>query len=293
MSSPDHIQRFTFDNTDVRGELVGLQKSFQQVLQKQTYPASVQQHLGELLAAAALLGDTIKFEGTLSLQVQTTGPISMLVAELNTGQGIRGIARYDEAAEDDQLILGAGQLIITLDPKQGQRYQGIVSLEASSTQSSGLATSLETYFTQSEQLETRIWLAADDAQAAGFLLQKLPVSEQQDDDAWARLTHLGSTLKDEELLTLQNDELLHRLYHEESTRLYPLQPLAFYCTCSKQRTSSALMQLGYSELCDIVLEEKKVSVDCQFCNQHYSFNQADIDDLFPAEAINSGNKKPN
>jgi molecular chaperone Hsp33 len=293
MSSPDHIQRFTFDNTDVRGELVGLQKSYQQVLQKQTYPASVQQHLGELLAAAALLGDTIKFEGTLSLQVQTTGPISMLVAELNTGQGIRGIARYDEAAEDDQLILGAGQLIITLDPKQGQRYQGIVSLEASSTQSSGLATSLETYFTQSELLETRIWLAADDAQAAGFLLHKLPVSEQQDDDAWARLTHLGSTLKDEELLTLQNDELLHRLYHEESTRLYPLQPLAFYCTCSKQRTSSALMQLGYSELCDIVLEEKKVSVDCQFCNQHYSFNQADIDDLFPAEAINSGNKKPN
>ena len=288
MSSPDHIQRFTFDNTDVRGELVGLHKSYQQILQKQTYPNAVQKHLGELLAAAALLGDTIKFEGTLSLQVQTTGPISMLVAELNTGQGIRGIARYDESADNDQLVLGSGQLIITLDPKQGKRYQGIVSLEES-----GLAASLETYFTQSEQLATRIWLAADDTQAAGFLLQQLPESEQQDKDAWARLTHLGSTLKDEELLMLHNDELLHRLYHEESTRLYPLDPLSFYCTCSKQRTSSALMQLGYSELCDIVLEQKKVSVDCQFCNQHYSFNQADIDDLFPSDAINAGNKKPN
>lgn len=286
MSTPDHIQRFTFDNTDVRGELVGLQKSYQQVLQKQTYPASVQKHLGELLAAAALLGDTIKFEGTLSLQVQTDGPISMLVAELNTGQGIRGIARFDESLHDDLLLLGKGQLIITLDPKKGKRYQGIVTLE-----DSGLATSLETYFVQSEQLATRIWLAADGTHASGFLLQQLPESEQKDEDAWDRLTHLGSTLKDEELLELHNDELLHRLYHEESTRLYPLQPLAFFCTCSKQRTSSALLQLGYAELNEIIQEQKKISVDCQFCNQHYSFNQNDVNELFPEEAIKAGNKK--
>ena len=280
MSNFDSMQRFTFDQTDVRGELVGLQKSLSTVLSKHTYPAALKVELGKLMAASALMSATLKYEGRLCLQVRLPGDVSLIQAETtNTGE-LRAIARYDESKEIDNVELAGGQLVITLEPAVGKPYQGIVPLE-----SNHLNEAFEYYFKQSEQLGSRFWLECDGTIASGFMLQQLPPSEQADPDAWERLSHLASTLKAEELLSLDNQTILYRLYHEEQVRLYDETPLRFACTCSKERTGNAIAQMGFKELMEVVVEQGKVAIDCQFCLQHYSFNKADVGDLFPEKKL--------
>lgn len=280
MSDSDKIQRFTFDNTDIRGEIVGLSKSFQDVLNKHEYPSPLKKELGKLMAASALLSATLKYEGRFCLQVRLAGPVTLIQAETtNTGE-LRAIARYDEDTKIEEVELKGGQLVITLEPAVGKPYQGIVPLD-----SHELSEALEHYFEQSEQLGSRFWLVCDETIAAGFMLQQLPASDTSDEDAWDRLTHLASTIKDDELLNLTNTTLLHRLYHEEDVRLYDAEDLRFHCTCSKRRISNALLQVGYDELSDILAEQGKVSVDCQFCLQHYSFNSEQIGELFPEKKL--------
>lgn len=287
MSSPDQIQRFTFDNTDVRGELVGLNLSLQEVLNKHQYPQAIAQQLGKMMAASLLLSDILKIEGRICLQARLTGDIQLLQAE-STDQGeVRAIAHYAEDFDHnkaaEEISLGEGQLVITLEPKGGKPYQGIVPFNLSGNNDQAgneLVGALEGYFQQSEQLETRFWLACQDNVAAGFMLQQLPESEGSDQDAWARISHLASTVKTEELLQLDNDNLLYRLYHEEQVRLYPAKAAKFACSCSKERTASAIKQVGLEELTEILAEQGKVSVDCQFCLQHYSFDKTQIDELF-------------
>jgi len=291
MSSPDLLQRFTFDNTHVRGELVGLRQTLADIFARQSYSEPVNNLLGELLAAAALLSATAKIEGLLTLQVQTDGPIRALLAETSHDGKLRGIVRMDETqdASSGSLLGSNGQLVITIDPDKGRRYQGIVPLEGDN-----IAACLEGYFKQSEQLGTRIWLACENGVAAGMLLQELPeLGEVQegidaDPDAWDRLTHLASTIRADELLHLENDQILHRLYHEEQVRLYPLSPLKFSCSCSKDRLSVALTHLGYEQCQEIIDEQQKIRADCQFCGQHYSFTQSDVNGLFPLESAKAG-----
>jgi len=291
MSSPDLLQRFTFDNTHVRGELVGLRQTLADIFARQSYSEPVNNLLGELLAAAALLSATVKIEGLLTLQVQTDGPIRALLAETSHDGKLRGIVRMDETqdASSGSLLGSNGQLVITIDPDKGRRYQGIVPLEGDN-----IAACLEGYFKQSEQLGTRIWLACENGVAAGMLLQELPeLGEVQegidaDPDAWDRLTHLASTIRADELLHLENDQILHRLYHEEQVRLYPLSPLKFSCSCSKDRLSVALTHLGYEQCQEIIDEQQKIRADCQFCGQHYSFTQSDVNGLFPLESAKAG-----
>jgi len=291
MSSPDLLQRFTFDNTHVRGELVGLRQTLADIFARQSYSEPVNNLLGELLAAAALLSATVKIEGLLTLQVQTDGPIRALLAETSHDGKLRGIVRMDETqdASSGSLLGSNGQLVITIDPDKGRRYQGIVPLEGDN-----IAACLEGYFKQSEQLGTRIWLACENGVAAGMLLQELPeLGEVQegidaDPDAWDRLTHLASTIRVDELLHLENDQILHRLYHEEQVRLYPLSPLKFSCSCSKDRLSVALTHLGYEQCQEIIDEQQKIRADCQFCGQHYSFTQSDVNGLFPLESAKAG-----
>ena len=291
MSSPDLLQRFTFDNTHVRGELVGLRQTLADIFSRQSYSEPVNNLLGELLAAAALLSATVKIEGLLTLQVQTDGPIRALLAETSHDGKLRGIVRMDETqdASSGSLLGSNGQLVITIDPDKGRRYQGIVPLEGDN-----IAACLEGYFKQSEQLGTRIWLACENGVAAGMLLQELPeLGEVQegidaDPDAWDRLTHLASTIRADELLHLENDQILHRLYHEEQVRLYPLSPLKFSCSCSKDRLSVALTHLGYEQCQEIIDEQQKIRADCQFCGQHYSFTQSDVNGLFPLESAKAG-----
>jgi molecular chaperone Hsp33 len=287
MANPDSLQRFTFDNCHVRGEVVGLKQTLTDIFQRQSYPEAVNKVLGQLLSAAALLSATVKIDGLLTIQVQSNGPLKILLAETSHDGKLRGIARMDEEQDlNEGPLLGTnGQLIITIDPTEGRRYQGIVALEGDD-----IAKSVEGYFRQSEQLATRIWLSCEGNVAAGFLLQELPAlgeiqeAMEVDEDAWTRLTCVTDTIRDEELLHLDNQQLLHRLYHEESVRVFDDEPLKFSCSCSKERLSRALDQMGYDECQDIIHEQKKIRADCQFCGQHYSFDQSDINSLFPLES---------
>ena len=282
----DQLQRFLFDGTAVRGEIAQLNTTYQEVLANNTYPEPIQRLLGELLAACALLTATVKLDGTLSMEVRGSGALSLLMAESNPGnheraQQLRAIARFDEAAWAElaghslEELFGNGRVVITLDPREGKRYQGIVPLEGAS-----LAACVETYFNQSEQLPTRLWLAADDNNAAGLLLQKLPKAvEAEDTDAWERINHLADTLTDHELTGLGAGDVLFRLFHEENTRLFDPAPLMFSCTCSRERFGAALHQLGADELRSVLEEQGQVETQCHFCNTTYVFTPADVEAL--------------
>lgn len=275
-NSADSLQRFSFDNTNIRGEVAHLNASYREVLNRHQYPGIVARGVGELMAATALLSANLKFAGRLTLQIRLTGNISLLQAETNEKGQLRAIARYEEGTDANELSLTDGQMIITIEPEVGQRYQGITLIKGGN-----VAAALEDYFEQSEQLGSRFWLACDGENAAGFMLQQMPSAEGEDPDAWDRLSHLASTLKDDELLTLNNEVLLHRLYHEEDARVYPSSELRFFCTCSKDRIGTALHQLGKTELLDIIEEQGKVSINCDFCQQAYSFDRSQIEELFP------------
>ncbi|SOC52980.1 molecular chaperone Hsp33 [Chromohalobacter canadensis] len=277
----DQIQRFLFDATNVRGEIVNLQQAYAEVLDKHAYPQAVSRQLGELLSAVALLTETVKLDGTVSLEVRGQGAVRLLMAESNPGGDLRAIARLDDEAalpeENASLtsLVGEAQIVITLDPREGQRYQGIVAVEADS-----LAACLEDYFARSEQLATRLWLAADGRRAAGMLLQQLPDDEANSDpDAWQRTVHLATTLSDTELLDLEQHKLLHRLFHEEQTRVFDPKTLRFGCTCTRERIANALHGLGAEELRNIVREQGEVETQCHFCHSHYRFSAADIESL--------------
>jgi len=277
----DQIQRFLFDQTNVRGEIVTLEQAYQEVLDRHAYPDAVNALLGELLAAVALLTDTVKLDGTLSIEVRGQGVLSLLMAESNPGGELRAIARVaEEAALPEESasfreLVGDGQIVITLDPKDGNRYQGIVALDHDE-----LAGCLEAYFSQSEQLPTRLWLAADGKRAGGLLLQRLPnESQNQDVDAWERSAHLAATIKREELLGLEQREVLYRLYHEETVRVFDPKALRFGCTCSRERMAGSLMTLGAAELRHILAEQGAIDTQCHFCHSEYHYTAAEVETL--------------
>ena len=280
----DFTQRFMFDDSDVRGELVSLELSYAEVLAKHAYPQPVQQLLGEFMAAAALLVGTLKFDGLLILQARSDGPVPLLMIECSSEREIRGLARFnaDQIAAEAGLpeLMPNGTLAMTIDPTQGQRYQGIVALDGED-----LAACFSNYFALSEQLGTRFWLQADGQRARGLLLQQLPADRLKDqeerDASWQHVTTLAGTLTAEELLGLDNETVLHRLYHDDALRLFDIQPLRFRCSCSRERSARALVSLGAEDARDLVVEHGgAVEIDCQFCNQRYLFDATDIEQLF-------------
>jgi molecular chaperone Hsp33 len=276
----DCLHRFVFENTDVRGELVHLDASWRAVLERQDYPPPVRNLLGEALAAAALLSATIKIDGSLQLQLQGDGPVRLLLVEVTAQRTLRGLARWNGEVTAGPLgeQVGAGaRLSITIDPGEGRdRYQGLVLVEQDT-----LAATLEDYFIKSEQLATRLWLAADSQRTAGMLLQRLPGARADDED-WNREVFLGETLSGAELLQLTARALLHRLFHEEDVRLFDAEPLSFRCSCSPERIESMLRRLGYDEVRDILEEQGQVSVNCEFCRQEYAYDAVDVERLFAA-----------
>lgn len=279
MTHIDTLHRYLFDNYQVRGELIQLQHSFQQVLAAQDYPVPVQRLLGELLTATSLLTATLKFEGHITVQLQGDGPVSLAVINGDNLQQLRGVARWEgEVPDSEQLsdIVGKGYLAITITPNEGERYQGIVELGERS-----LSESLENYFAQSEQLKTRIWLftslSHDTPRCAGMLLQALPDGEGED---FSHLEALTQTIKADELLNLDAHEVLYRLYHQESVRVFDPQAVTFQCTCSREKCEQALLQVGEAEAQDILQEQGKIAMNCEYCSQQYLFDQTDIQALF-------------
>lgn len=275
----DELLRFIFDSTDIRGEWVQLEHSYRDALANHHYAPGVAKLVGEFLAASALLGATLKFNGTVVLQARSKGQIPLVMAEATSQHELRAIVQgAREAMGDDfQTLLAEGRLAITIDPDQGNRYQGIVPMEAPS-----LAGCLEHYFQQSEQLPTRIWLAADGDRAAGLLLQELPSRSDAATRAaqWDHLLALAGTVTADELLALEGETLLHRLFHQESLRLLGRDNWTFRCSCSQARTENMLISLGRGELDSILAELGEINVACEFCNQQYRFDRAAVAALF-------------
>ena len=279
-SDSDTLQRFLFEDLAARGEAVHLHATWQTVLARRAYPPAVRQVLGEALAAAALLAATIKFDGTLTLQIQASGPLRLLVVQVSAAHGLRGLARWDGEPEPAPLreLCGNGTLVLSIEYQPGREpYQGMVGLHGDS-----LAAALESYFAHSEQLPTRIRLAADADSAAGLLLQQLPGATSQDPDGWNRLEMLAATLDAAELLALDNTTLVHRLFHQEDLRLFAAEPLHFHCSCSRERTAGMLRTLGEADLHQALAEQGALHVDCEFCGHRYSFDAIDIAGLFTA-----------
>tara|TARA_R110000744_G_scaffold30868_6_gene72917 strand:- start:2033 stop:2839 length:807 start_codon:yes stop_codon:yes gene_type:complete len=263
-----------------------LNSAYQEIIKRKQYPLSLEKLLGEFVAAIALLRDIVKIDGVLSIQAKGNGFLSTLMTECDEHQNLRGIAQWDESQDVPDTfslkeVLEGGYLAITIQPRNGQRYQGIVEIVGDT-----LSECLEQYFSQSEQLPSRVWLAANGAQCGGLFLQRLPLEQAKegDEDAWERFTHLASTVKEEELLGLETESLLHRLYHEEEVRLYDTKPMQFGCSCSRQRTLDAVMSLGSEEIRELLIEQGSVKVDCQFCAEKYEFTEDDLTDMLGDQA---------
>ena len=282
------LNRYLFDDLSVRGELVQVDEAYQQIISSKEYPLAVQKLLGELLVSTTLLTATLKFEGSITLQLQGDGPVSLVVINGDNEQKIRGVARFkgdiDDQATLHQLI-GKGHLVITIEPKKGERYQGVVGLEGDN-----LAQVLEGYFERSEQLKTRLWIRTGEfegqACAAGMLLQVMPDGTGSPDD-FEHLEQLTDTVKDEELFSLDANDLLYRLYNQETVQLFTPQPVVFQCSCSRERSSAAIMTVSKEELADIIAKEGAVSLHCDYCGTNYSFDENQVRELL-IEA-NAGN----
>ncbi len=289
MADTDQLRRFLFEHSPVRGYLVRLNASWRATIEHHAYPTVVRDALGEAMAATALLAGTMKFEGRLTLQIQGAGPLHLLVTQCTESFALRGVARYRGDVPTGTLaeITGEGRVTVTIESAdQDTRYQGVVPLIGQ-----GLAEGLQEYFALSEQVPTRLWLAADGDQAAGLLLQKLPTGSSasaEDDlgaraeaeDLWERVSLLAATLTPAELLGWSDTEVLQRLFHEEDVRHFEPVPVSFRCACSRARTSSMLRALGEAETLDIIAKEGEVTVTCEFCNRAYRFDAVDVAALF-------------
>lgn len=277
---PDSIRRFLFERAPIRGEIVNLESTWRSVLERQDYPPVLRLLLGELTASAALLAATIKFEGSLIIQMQGNGPVSLLVAECDDAGALRATAKWRAEPEPGPLaaMLGEGRCAITLAAGPGkQSYQGIVDLAGGN-----VAAAIEHYLHRSEQIETRLWLAVDDQRVSGLLLQKLP--HPGEDEDWRRAQVLADTLTASELLGLPAYALVRRLYAYEDVRLFDPRPLVFRCSCTRERVVAMLRMLGYDEVRAILAERGNVEVSCEFCGQSYRFDRWDAERVFATAA---------
>ena len=301
----DTLQKFMFEQSQVRGELVELSDAWKQVQALRSYPRAVAHMLGEMMSAAALLSANLKFNGSIIMQIHGDGPVQLLVVECDASLRLRATAKLAENAQisDDaklqQLVNveGQGRFAITLDPIDKlpgqQAYQGIVSLDGES-----IATIIENYMLRSEQLDTRLWLAADEHIARGLLLQKLPTeggvqaTAVNDADTWDRTVMLASTVTKEEMLTTDIMTLLQRLYWEETVRVFEPRHPQFHCTCTRERVGNMLKMLGKEEIDSALAELGGLDIDCDFCGRHYAFDAVDCMQLFASQAISDAVQLP-
>ncbi|WP_306396462.1 Hsp33 family molecular chaperone HslO [Telluria beijingensis] len=301
-TSRDTLQKFIFDNAAVRGELVEISDTWREIQARHAYPKAVRAVLGEMVAAGALLSANLKFNGALVMQIHGDGPVRLLVVECDADLKMRATAKLApdvEIADDASLtdmfnVNGKGRFVITLDPADkvpGQQpYQGVVPLDGDQ-----IATVIENYMLRSEQMDTRLWLAADDRVARGLLLQKLPrhsgkedqtkqATEAEDLETWNRAAMLGQTVKREELLATDISTLLHRLFWEETIRVFdPLHP-QFHCSCNREKVGNMLKMLGQEEVESALAELGELGINCDFCGKHYAFDKVDCAQLFASDS---------
>jgi molecular chaperone Hsp33 len=294
----DTLQKFIFDNAAVRGEFVEISATWREIQQHHDYPAAVKTVLGEMVAAAALLSANLKFSGAIVMQIHGDGPVRLLVVECDSELRLRATAKIRDGAQiaDGAGLAellntsGKGRFVITLDPADkmpGQQpYQGIVPLDGDD-----MATVIENYMLRSEQLDTRLWLAADPGVSRGLLLQKLPrhsgkedqvaqQSEAEDLETWNRAVTLASTLKQPELLSTDIQTLMNRLFWEETIRVFEPAHPQFHCSCTREKVGNMLKMLGRDEVDSALDELGQLAINCDFCGKHYAFDRVDCAQLF-------------
>ncbi|WP_338844697.1 Hsp33 family molecular chaperone HslO [Massilia sp. W12] len=297
VASHDSLQRFMFDDLAVRGSVAALSESWRQSQGEHNYPTVVQSLLGELLAAACLLSASLKFDGSIILQIHGDGPVKLLVAECESGQQVRATATLAPdagalAADASFQSLvnreGRGRFMLTLAGKnQQQPYKGIVPLDGDN-----IAQALQHYMLRSEQVDTELMLAANGEYARGLLLQKMPshggvmspeqaaeVAERQS-QGWLQLQALCNTVKSAEMLAVDVGVLLHRLFWEQDMRLFDAQELRFFCPCSREKVGNMLKMMGRDEIESALADVGKLEVACQFCGRNYLFDAVDCAQLF-------------
>lgn len=271
----DTLVRFLFQQRHVRGELSYINDSLQHMLENHQYPLPVKQLLAELVVATSLLTATLKFEGEIAMQLQGDGPVKFAAVNGNHLQQFRGVARLQAelTGESFNELVGNGYLVVTITPKQGERYQGIIPLTGNS-----LTETLEAYFSQSEQLPTRLYIFTDITakhSAAGLLLQVLPVEQDKAREDFNDLVTLSDTITAAELLNLPAEEMLYRLFHQEHVEVFPTQAISFVCGCSKQKCESALISLGREVLTEQVALGG-LDMSCEYCNTSYHFSIGEL-----------------
>jgi molecular chaperone Hsp33 len=277
-----YVQRFLFEDLDIRGAVVRLDSAWQGMQADRAYPAIVTRLLGEMMATAAIIGGNLKQPGRLTFQLSGHGLLKALILDCTQDLKMRGMARFEPGIAEAPLqeLVGNGRLLLTLDNPQAQLpYQSFVPLEGSS-----IAEVFEHYLAQSEQQPARLFLAANDTTAAGLFLQKLPSADARDADGWIRIAHLASTVKQEELLTLAPETLLARLFAEEDKRLYEAREVAYHCPEDWDKVRGMLLQLGRGEVEAILSEHGEVVIRDDICNRDYRFSVEDIQKLFDEAA---------
>ncbi|MGH8197012.1 MAG: Hsp33 family molecular chaperone HslO [Steroidobacteraceae bacterium] len=290
MAAGDLLHRFLFERLPVRGHLVRLDASWRAAIEHHEYPEAVGNVLGEAMAASVLMAGALKFEGRLSLQFEGPGPVRLMLAQCTHRHAIRGVARHGDLPESlpgGDGLFGGGQLAVTIEQEEGgDRYQGVVPLVAAE-----LSHCLEQYFERSEQLPSRMMLAATQDRAAGLLLQRVAVDRSgsatelaEADDAWRRIGLLAGTISPRELLDTPCRELLRRLFREDDIRLFEGSPVYFQCSCSRERVAGILQALGGDEVHALLRERGDVEVRCEFCNRAWRFDAVDVAGLFSAGA---------
>jgi len=280
--SEDRIHTFTFDGAPVQGRIVRLRETWQTIRSRHTYPPNAERLLGEMLAIVAMLAHGIKFDGSVILQTRGSGTIRTAMAECADRTRLRGIVRSGASSHGAASTSNGAQLAITLKPHRGEMYQGIVPMERPS-----ISRAVESYFDNSEQLPTRIWAVAGRDAVAGLLLQRMPDARvaglepiHGSDQDWLRLQALAGLVIDRDLLEEPTDRLLMRLFPSEAVRLQPPRPLEFGCSCSRERTANALRIMGRDEVDDILEQEGRIEVTCEFCGERYVYDRIDARLLF-------------
>jgi len=284
----DKIQKFLFENLGIRGEIVRLNTSWQEMLKRHSYPSAIHNVLGQMVAASTLLSSTLKFEGSLIMQIQDTGVLRLAMTECTHDKSIRGIAQFGDCKPHESLLdlTGNGTLAITIEPKKGERYQGIVDLS-----SGDFVRSLQDYMCRSQQLTTWLWLYSDNEQCTGMLLQKLPDNSNnsnnyklshvdKDQDSWTRVVSLAQTITHKEMSSLSFKDIVYRLFNEEHVRVFKPETISFKCSCTRERVGDMLRMLGSGEMHSALEQEGELTINCEFCNQKYQFDRVDVEELF-------------
>jgi molecular chaperone Hsp33 len=274
----DYVQRFIFEDLDIRGRLVCLTGAWQRMLDGRDYPEDIAALLGHTTALNVLLGANRKGSGRVTLQVQGSGPVKLLVADCTAELRIRGMASYEESLEgkSERGLLGDGRLSVTLeDLKSGQFYQSLVPLEGET-----LEQIFEHYLSQSEQTPAYLRLKADGGALCGLLLEKLPRADTRDPDGWSRVTHLASTLTLDETRDAQPYDVLTRVFPEELMRVFRLYAVEYHCPYDDAKVKDMLLGLGRGEVESILAEQGEVVIRNEMCNHEYRFDARAIAELF-------------